>query len=81
MILTVRSFALADDAVKRAVKTGTWVLLKNVHLAPAWLSKLEKSLHIAQPHPEFRLFLTMEMNDKVRVRWFYGCAVSDVPVV
>lgn len=43
-----------------------WVMLKNVHLAPGWLMQLEKKLHSLQPHACFRLFLTMEINPKVR---------------
>lgn len=43
------------------------MLLKNVHLAPQWLVQLEKKLHSLQPHSNFRLFLTMEMNPKVPV--------------
>ena len=44
-----------------------WVLLKNVHLAPQWLVTLEKKLHSLNPHSSFRLFMTMEINPKVRV--------------
>lgn len=44
-----------------------WVLLKNVHLAPQWLVQLEKKLHSLQPHTNFRLFLTMEINPGVPV--------------
>merc|ERR1719387_294155 len=55
-------YDLADRSINAAVKTGTWVLLKNVHLSPGWLSELEKRLHRLNPHPEFRLFLTMELN-------------------
>lgn len=43
----------------------SWVLLKNVHLAPQWLVALEKKLHSITPHANFRLFLTMEINPKV----------------
>lgn len=45
--------------------SGRWVMLENVHLAPAWLMQLEKKLHSMQPHASFRLFLTMEINPKV----------------
>ena len=44
---------------------NSWVLLKNVHLAPQWLVSLEKKLHSITPHANFRLFLTMEINPKV----------------
>lgn len=52
-------------AINTAVKSGRWVMLKNVHLAPGWLMQLEKKLHSLQPHACFRLFLTMEINPKV----------------
>jgi dynein heavy chain 1 len=35
-------FDLARKAIKEGVKQGHWVMLKNVHLAPTWLSELEK---------------------------------------
>ncbi|KAH8028130.1 hypothetical protein HPB51_013177 [Rhipicephalus microplus] len=41
--------------------------VKNVHLAPQWLVQLEKKLHALQPHPAFRLFLTLEVHPKVPV--------------
>lgn len=50
-----------------ACKSGRWVLLKNVHLAPQWLIQLEKKLHSLQPHAGFRLFLTMEISPRVPV--------------
>ncbi|KAJ1675219.1 dynein heavy chain, partial [Spiromyces aspiralis] len=64
---SVEGFTLADQAIASAAKSGTWVLLKNVHLATNWLSQLEKRLVTLSPHPQFRLFLTMEINPKVPV--------------
>ncbi|KAI9204677.1 dynein heavy chain [Polychytrium aggregatum] len=64
---STEGFALADNAISTAVKSGSWVLLKNVHLAPSWLGHLEKKLHSLKPHKDFRLFLTMETNPKVPV--------------
>ncbi|KAJ3176317.1 hypothetical protein HDU87_005359 [Geranomyces variabilis] len=64
---SAEGFMLAENAISNAQKSGTWVLLKNVHLAPAWLSQLEKRLHNMKAHPSFRLFLTMETNPKVPV--------------
>ncbi|CAM0135389.1 unnamed protein product [Umbelopsis sp. WA50703] len=64
---SAEGFTLADQAISSAVKTGSWVLLKNVHLAPSWLGSLEKKLHSLKPHRNFRLFLTMETNPKVPV--------------
>ncbi|KAI3615632.1 cytoplasmic dynein 1 heavy chain 1-like [Moniliophthora roreri] len=60
-------FALADQAIAAAARQGTWVLLKNVHLAPSWLGQLEKKLQTLNPHRSFRLFLTMEANPSIPV--------------
>jgi dynein heavy chain 1 len=60
-------FGLADQAIATATKTGSWVLLKNVHLALSWLGQLDKRLHSLKANPNFRLFLTMETNPKVPV--------------
>lgn len=48
-----------------ASKSGRWILLKNVHLAPSWLAQLEKRLHSLKPHPQFRLLLTAEIHPKL----------------
>ncbi|EPY87752.1 dynein, cytoplasmic, heavy polypeptide 1-like protein [Camelus ferus] len=64
---SAEGFNQADKAINTAVKSGRWVMLKNVHLAPGWLVQLEKKLHSLQPHACFRLFLTMEINPKVPV--------------
>lgn len=64
---SAEGFNQADRAINLAVKSGRWVMLKNVHLAPQWLVQLEKKLHSLQPHAGFRLFLTMEINPKVPV--------------
>jgi len=62
---SVEGFGLADKAISAASKSGGWVLLKNVHLAPQWLAQLEKKVHTLSSHPSFRLFMTMETNPKV----------------
>mmetsp|Transcript_116655 Transcript_116655/g.161943 ORF Transcript_116655/g.161943 Transcript_116655/m.161943 type:complete len:172 (-) Transcript_116655:664-1179(-) len=59
------AFDQADRAIKSAAKTGSWVLLKNVHLAPQWLIELEKTIYKLNLNEKFRLFLTMENNPKV----------------
>ena len=48
--------ATADKAIANAAASGSWVLIKNVHLAPVWLQSLEKRLGSLKPHPEFRVF-------------------------
>lgn len=60
-------FTLADQAIALAARQGSWVLLKNVHLAPSWLGQLEKKLQTLNPHRNFRLFLTMETNPSIPV--------------
>lgn len=60
-------FTLADQAIAAAARQGTWVLLKNVHLAPSWLGQLEKKLQTLNPNRTFRLFLTMEANPSIPV--------------
>lgn len=62
---SAEGYALAEQAIQTASKSGHWVLLKNVHLAPSWLVELEKKIHRLTPHENFRLFLTMEINPKV----------------
>ncbi|XP_063040383.1 cytoplasmic dynein 1 heavy chain 1 isoform X1 [Engraulis encrasicolus] len=64
---SAEGFNKADRDINTAVKSGRWVMLENVHLAPGWLMQLEKKLHSMQPHGSFRLFLTMEINPKVPV--------------
>ena len=68
---SAEGFSLAEKAISSASKAGRWVLLKNVHLAPQWLVQLEKKFHSLTPHTNFRLFLTMEINPKVRwMNWY-----------
>ena len=48
------------EVFKKCLKDGTWLLLKNCHLAPLWLDKLETHLSSEGIHPDFRLWLTAE---------------------
>jgi dynein heavy chain 1, cytosolic len=57
----------ADKAITNAAQVGSWVLVKNVHLAPGWLQSLEKRMESANPHSDFRLFLSMESSPKIPV--------------
>lgn len=59
--------ATADKAISNAAATGSWVLIKNVHLAPTWLQSLEKRMDSLKPHGDFRLFLSMESSPKIPV--------------
>lgn len=64
---SAEGFSQAEKAINSSAKSGRWVMLKNVHLAPQWLVQLEKKLHTLSPHPNFRLFLTLEIHPKVPV--------------
>lgn len=64
---SIEGVASADKAISNAAATGTWVLIKNVHLAPLWLQSLEKRLGSLKPHPEFRIFLSMETSPQISV--------------
>eukprot|EP01065_Artemidia_motanka_P046736 TRINITY_DN7156_c0_g1_i1.p1 TRINITY_DN7156_c0_g1~~TRINITY_DN7156_c0_g1_i1.p1 ORF type:complete len:4841 (+),score=1881.44 TRINITY_DN7156_c0_g1_i1:123-14645(+) len=59
----------ADRAFYASMSSGDWVLLKNVHLAPQYLSSLEKKLHAQQLErkgdQQFRIFLTSEISPKL----------------
>ncbi|KIN00492.1 hypothetical protein OIDMADRAFT_125387 [Oidiodendron maius Zn] len=59
--------ASADKAISNAAANGSWVLVKNVHLAPTWLQSLEKRMDSLKPHENFRLFLSMESSPKIPV--------------
>ena len=48
------------EVFKKCLKDGTWLLLKNCHLAPLWLDKLETHLSSEDLNPDFRLWLTAE---------------------
>ena len=64
---SAEGFLQAEKSINTSMKSGRWVLLKNVHLAPTWLVSLEKKLHSIQAHPSFRLFLTFEVTPKIPV--------------
>jgi dynein heavy chain 1 len=55
----------ADQAINMAARNGSWVLLKNLHLASHWLHQLERRLQSLNLHPDFRLFLTMETTASI----------------
>jgi len=61
------AFSEASNAINLAAKKGSWVLLKNVHLAPGWLNEMEKMTHRLKKKANFRLFLTAEIHPKIPV--------------
>ena len=64
---SAEGFYQAEVAINGAAKSGKWVMLKNVHLAPQWLVQLEKKLYSLEPNANFRLFLTLEIHPKIPV--------------
>ncbi|CAJ0586752.1 unnamed protein product, partial [Mesorhabditis spiculigera] len=72
---SAEGFDQAEKSLVSATNSGRWVLLKNVHLAPSWLGQIEKRLHSLKPHPSFRLFLTAEINPKLRSSILRTCRV------
>jgi dynein heavy chain 1 len=62
---SAEGYDLADKSINSSIKTGGWVLLRNIHLCPGWVGQLEKRLHSQVPHQDFRLFLTSEIHPKL----------------
>lgn len=59
-------FVTAEKILLSAANRGSWVMLKNCHYCTEWLQEtLVKRLHALNPHPNFRIFLTSEINPKL----------------
>jgi hypothetical protein len=63
---STEGYILAQKAIESAATSGNWVLLKNVHLSSSWLLELEKLIFRLKLHENFRIFLTLELNEKVK---------------
>lgn len=57
--------AAADRALATAARTGQWVLVKNAHLALAWLAQLVPRLTALHPHASTRVFVTCELSTRL----------------
>ncbi len=57
---------LAENMIREGCHLGHWIILQNCHLLTSWMRKLEKWLDILllSPHPDFRLWLTLEPTDR-----------------
>ena len=62
---SAEGYSEADKSIAQASKSGSWVLLRNIHLCPEWLVILEKRFHNLLPHADFRLFLTCEIHPQI----------------
>eukprot|EP00614_Pseudopedinella_elastica_P018404 CAMPEP_0172648382 /NCGR_PEP_ID=MMETSP1068-20121228/241239_1 /TAXON_ID=35684 /ORGANISM="Pseudopedinella elastica, Strain CCMP716" /LENGTH=2530 /DNA_ID=CAMNT_0013462701 /DNA_START=4 /DNA_END=7593 /DNA_ORIENTATION=- len=52
---------IAERTVASSQKDGSWAVLQNCHLAPSWMSRMEKIIEDLTPencHEEFRLWCT-----------------------
>ncbi|GMH89230.1 hypothetical protein TrVE_jg3152 [Triparma verrucosa] len=59
-------YDIALQHISAGSKSGTWVILKNLHLCSRdWLMSLEKKLFSMKSHVDFRLFMTCEMREDV----------------
>lgn len=55
----------ADNALQYAAQRGSWVVLHNVHLSPAWLEGIEKRIKSIRVHDNFRLLFTVALGARV----------------
>eukprot|EP00928_Gymnodinium_smaydae_P090374 TRINITY_DN7418_c1_g1_i1.p1 TRINITY_DN7418_c1_g1~~TRINITY_DN7418_c1_g1_i1.p1 ORF type:complete len:1913 (-),score=434.08 TRINITY_DN7418_c1_g1_i1:413-5788(-) len=53
---------VAIQALTRVAKEGGWVMLQNIHLMQAWMTRLERNLELIEEfaHPDFRCVLASE---------------------
>lgn len=69
---SAEGFDLAEKAINMSSKNGNWVLLKNVHLAPLWLSELEKKIHrLVTPH-EVLIFIYFFIINFIKIKLIIG---------
>ena len=69
------ALAQADAALASAARGGTWVLIKNGHLAPAWLATLATRLGALAPHEPCRVWITCELSPSVPTAFVHAAQV------
>lgn len=69
------ALAQADAALASAARSGTWVLVKNGHLAPAWLATLATRLGALAPHERCRVWITCELSPSVPAAFVHAAQV------
>ncbi|TMW64824.1 hypothetical protein Poli38472_008991 [Pythium oligandrum] len=74
---SAEGFEAAEKCLNTALKNGSWLLLRNVHLCPSWLVGVEKKLYNARDtvNPGFRLFLTSEIHPNLPVNLLRMCDI------
>ena len=66
----------AAELLRDGIQAGTWVILENCHLVPAWLPTLEsicESFDEETASPDFRLFMTSVTTIKFPVPVLQNC--------
>lgn len=48
--------------IKNAAEAGNWICIKNVHLAPNWLTSMNNEFRIAQLNDDFRMWMICESD-------------------
>lgn len=53
------------EVIRKAIETGIWICLKNVHLVPHWLEMLNQELDRSDVNDNFRLWLLCDSADNL----------------
>lgn len=56
---------LANKMVEQGAKTGSWVIIKNIHISISWLSSFERLWSNQKVHKNCRVFLISEFTEKI----------------
>lgn len=56
---------IANKYIEQGTKNGSWILIKNIHVAIGWLTQFEKVWENQRLHKNTRLFLVSEFTEKI----------------